>query len=71
MTRSTPIFPITPLLPEIRASLAANPRLVIMAKRNGVNSWQFPQGGVEAGESIEQAAMREVPLPFIFNSKYK
>lgn len=29
-------------------------------KRRGQDSWQFPQGGVNAGESAEQAMLREL-----------
>ena len=30
------------------------------AKRIGQQSWQFPQGGIDAGESAEQAMYREL-----------
>lgn len=33
---------------------------VLWAKRYGQNSWQFPQGGINAGESPEQAMYREL-----------
>ena len=33
---------------------------VFWAKRLGQNAWQFPQGGVNAGESAEQALYREL-----------
>ena len=33
---------------------------VFWAKRSRVNSWQFPQGGVEKGEDPEQAMYREL-----------
>ena len=33
---------------------------VFWAKRSRVNSWQFPQGGLEAGENPEQAMFREL-----------
>ncbi|RJG40113.1 RNA pyrophosphohydrolase [Motilimonas pumila] len=33
---------------------------VIWAKRYGQHSWQFPQGGVNNGESAEQAMYREL-----------
>jgi putative (di)nucleoside polyphosphate hydrolase len=33
---------------------------VFLAKRAGVNSWQFPQGGIESYESPEQAMYREL-----------
>ena len=34
--------------------------LVFWAKRSRVNSWQFPQGGMEQGENPEQAMYREL-----------
>ncbi len=33
---------------------------VMWARRFGQHSWQFPQGGVDEGESIEQAMYREL-----------
>ncbi|GAW84874.1 putative (di)nucleoside polyphosphate hydrolase [Bathymodiolus platifrons methanotrophic gill symbiont] len=33
---------------------------VFWAKRSRVNSWQFPQGGMEEGEAPEQAMFREL-----------
>ena len=34
---------------------------VLLCKRNDVaDSWQFPQGGIEKGESVAQAALREL-----------
>jgi len=33
---------------------------VFWAKRSRVNSWQFPQGGIESDESPEQAMYREL-----------
>ena len=33
---------------------------VFWAKRSRVNSWQFPQGGLEEGEGPEQAMFREL-----------
>ena len=34
---------------------------VLLCKRNDVaDSWQFPQGGIEEGETVEQAALREL-----------
>ncbi|MGV6987653.1 RNA pyrophosphohydrolase [Testudinibacter sp. P80/BLE/0925] len=33
---------------------------VLWAKRCGQNSWQFPQGGINAGETPEQAMYREL-----------
>jgi putative (di)nucleoside polyphosphate hydrolase len=33
---------------------------LLWAKRIGQQSWQFPQGGIDAGESAEQAMYREL-----------
>lgn len=42
MTAAAPAFPITPLLPEIRASLAAHPRLVLEAPPGAGKTTQVP-----------------------------
>jgi putative (di)nucleoside polyphosphate hydrolase len=33
---------------------------VLWARRAGENAWQFPQGGIKAHESVEQALYREL-----------
>mgnify|MGYP002633782707 CR=1 FL=1 len=33
---------------------------LLWARRQGQNAWQFPQGGVDAGESAEQTMYREL-----------
>ena len=33
---------------------------VFLAKRVGQQSWQFPQGCIDKGESVEQALYREL-----------
>ncbi|HEY9134367.1 MAG TPA: RNA pyrophosphohydrolase [Pseudomonadales bacterium] len=40
--------------------LANNEGRLLWAKRVGQASWQFPQGGVDQGESSEQALYREL-----------
>ncbi len=36
-------------------------RQVLLCKRNDVaEAWQFPQGGIEEGETVAQAALREL-----------
>ena len=42
MTSAAPAFPITPLLPEIRASLAVHPRLVLEAPPGAGKTTQVP-----------------------------
>lgn len=34
--------------------------LLLMGGRIGQNAWQFPQGGIQSGESTEQAMFREL-----------
>jgi len=36
------------------------PQLLLVRKPRKKDAWQIPQGGAEEGETIEQAAMREV-----------
>jgi 8-oxo-dGTP diphosphatase len=46
----------------ISAAIIVHDGRVLMARRRvteGELSWQFPAGGIEAGESAEQAAVRE------------
>ncbi len=33
---------------------------VLVAKRNDIDAWQFPQGGIDEGESPEEALYREL-----------
>jgi putative (di)nucleoside polyphosphate hydrolase len=33
---------------------------VFLGRRTGGRGWQFPQGGVRAGEQLEEAALREL-----------
>ena len=33
---------------------------VFWARRYGQHSWQFPQGGIDEGETVEQAMYREL-----------
>ena len=48
MSASTPAFPITPLLPEICASLAAHPRLVLEAPPGAGKTTQVPLALLDA-----------------------
>ena len=33
---------------------------ILIAKRNDVDAWQFPQGGIDEGENAKQALLREL-----------
>jgi putative (di)nucleoside polyphosphate hydrolase len=33
---------------------------LLLCKRKGINSWQFPQGGIDIGENSLKAAKREL-----------
>ena len=48
MTPAAPVFPITPLLPELRATLAANPRLVLEAPPGAGKTTQVPPALLDA-----------------------
>ncbi|KAA0069301.1 ATP-dependent helicase HrpB [Rhodanobacter sp. T12-5] len=48
MTSAPPVFPITPLLPQIRASLAAHPRLVLEAPPGAGKTTQVPLALLDA-----------------------
>jgi 8-oxo-dGTP diphosphatase len=37
-----------------------SPRRVLVVHRPSYDDWSFPKGGVKAGETLEQAALREV-----------
>jgi 8-oxo-dGTP diphosphatase len=52
----------TDLKPGISAAIIVDQNRVLMVRRRvkeGALSWQFPAGGIEAGESPEEAAVRE------------
>lgn len=46
--------------PNVGIILANNRGQVLWARRINQNSWQFPQGGIHAHETIEQALFREL-----------
>ena len=47
-------------LPNVGIILANDAGQVLWAKRIGHNAWQFPQGGIQYGETPEQALYREL-----------
>jgi putative (di)nucleoside polyphosphate hydrolase len=46
--------------PNVGMVLANGQGQVLWARRAGQNAWQFPQGGIQQGESPEQALYREL-----------
>lgn len=46
--------------PNVGIILANEFGQVLWAKRIGHNAWQFPQGGIQYGETPEQALYREL-----------
>ena len=46
--------------PNVGIIIANNRRQVLWAKRIRQDAWQFPQGGIQLGESAEQALFREL-----------
>lgn len=47
--------------PNVAAILLNMENFMLVAQRSGLrNAWQFPQGGVDAGESLEEALYREI-----------
>ena len=46
--------------PNVGIALGNGRGQLLWAKRVGMSAWQFPQGGINAGESPEQAMQREL-----------
>jgi putative (di)nucleoside polyphosphate hydrolase len=46
--------------PNVGLVIANSEGQVLWARRRGENAWQFPQGGVKDGESVEDALYREL-----------
>ena len=49
-----------PPRPHIAIVIANSRNLVFWGKRVREHAWQFPQGGIQAGETPEQAMYREL-----------
>ncbi len=48
--------------PNVGIILANEYGQVLWAKRIGHNAWQFPQGGIQLGETPEQAVYRDITV---------
>ena len=46
--------------PNVGIIVANNQGQVLWARRLGQDAWQFPQGGINASESVEEALYREL-----------
>ena len=46
--------------PNVGMILVNNAKQVFWGRRNGEDSWQFPQGGITHNESVEAALFREL-----------
>lgn len=56
----TPVIDAEGFRPNVGIILSGPAGQVLWAKRIGQNAWQFPQGGINPGESAEQALYREL-----------
>src|SRR5210317_520167 len=46
--------------PNVASVIINKDHKILWAKRTNGNNWQFPQGGIQAGETPEEAMYREV-----------
>lgn len=46
--------------PNVASVIINKDHKILWAKRTNENNWQFPQGGIQAGETPEEAMYREV-----------
>ena len=60
VTPSTDVIDADGFRPNVGIIVANSSGLVLWAKRRGQDAWQFPQGGIQLGESPEAALFREL-----------
>ena len=60
MQNFEPIFANDGYRPNVGIIISDGLGRVLFAKRLGQQAWQFPQGGIDEGESVEQALYREL-----------
>jgi putative (di)nucleoside polyphosphate hydrolase len=60
VTPSTDVIDADGFRPNVGIIVANSGDLVLWAKRRGQDAWQFPQGGIQRGESPEAALFREL-----------
>lgn len=46
--------------PNVGIVICNHQKQLLWAKRQGMNAWQFPQGGVHPGEDLDEAMYREL-----------
>ncbi len=61
MEVSDQTFPVVRYRPNVAALMVNAHGCLLICERAGLpGAWQFPQGGVDAGETVEEALFREV-----------
>jgi putative (di)nucleoside polyphosphate hydrolase len=61
MEVSDQTFPVVRYRPNVAALMVNVHGCLLICERAGLpGAWQFPQGGVDAGETVEEALFREV-----------
>lgn len=46
--------------PNVGMVICNRQKQVLLAKRTGMDAWQFPQGGIHPGEELDEAMYREL-----------
>lgn len=46
--------------PNVGMVICNREKQVFLAKRSGIDAWQFPQGGIHPGEALDEAMYREL-----------